>query len=77
MIEECPVNLECKVETKIVLGSNVLFLGEVACLHIDKTVLDKKGGVNLAKAEPIMFNLTNTYWEIGEKLAEYGFTESA
>ena len=75
MIKECPVNLECKVKNKIPLGSNILFLAEVVCLHVDKTILDEKGGVDLAKVAPIMFNLTNTYWGIGEKLAEYGFTK--
>jgi len=75
MIKECPVNLECKVKKKIPLGSNVLFLAEIVCLHVDKEMLDEKDGVNLAKATPIMFNLTNTYWGIGEKLADYGFTK--
>jgi len=75
MIKECPVNLECKVKKKVPLGSNVLFLAEVVCLHVDEKMLDEKGGVNLAKATPIMFNLTNTYWRIGEKLADYGFTK--
>jgi flavin reductase (DIM6/NTAB) family NADH-FMN oxidoreductase RutF len=75
MIEECPANLECKVKRKIPLGSNTLFLAEVVCLHVDKTILDEKGGVNLGKAKPIMFNLTKSYWGIGEKLADYGFTK--
>lgn len=77
MIKECPVNLECNVKNMIPLGSNVLFLAEVICLHIDNTILDEKGGVDLAKAKPIMFNLTNTYWGIGKKLAPYGFTKTA
>jgi len=75
MIGECPANLECKVKTKIPLGSNTLFLAEVVCLHVDEAILDEKGGVDLAKAKPIMFNLTGTYWGIGEKLADYGFTK--
>lgn len=74
MIEECPVNLECKVKRRILLGSNIMFLAEVVFLHVDKTILDETGGVNLGKAKPIMFNLTQTYWGIGEKLADYGFT---
>ena len=77
LIKECPVNLECKVKNRIPLGSNVLFLGEVICLHIDDTVLDEKGGIDLAKATPIMFNLSNSYWGIGEKLADYGFTRKS
>jgi len=75
MIEECPLNLECRVKTRIPLGSNILFLGEVLRIRIEENILDDKGGVDLAKAAPIMFNLTNTYWSIGEKLADYDFTK--
>lgn len=52
MIEECPANLECKVKKKIPLGSNILFLAEVVSLHIDKKMLDEKGGVNLQRHRP-------------------------
>jgi flavin reductase (DIM6/NTAB) family NADH-FMN oxidoreductase RutF len=76
MIRQCPVNLECKVKNEIPLGSNMLFLAEVVCLHVDRKMLDEKGGVDMEKAKPIMFNLTNTYWGIGKKLADYGFTRS-
>ena len=31
--------------------------------------------VKLAKATPIMFNLTNSYWGIGGKIADYGLTK--
>ena len=76
LIEECPLNLECEVKKMVPLGSSVLFLGEVVCLHVDDAILDEKGGVDLAKAAPIVFNLTNSYWGIGEKLADYGFSRS-
>ncbi|MFX1284468.1 MAG: flavin reductase family protein [Promethearchaeota archaeon] len=76
MIKECPINLECKVIMSIPLGSNVLFLGKVVCLHVDESILDSKGGMNLMKANPIMFNLTNSYWSVGEKIASYGFSKS-
>jgi len=76
IINECPMNLECKVVNEIPLGSNILFLAEVICLHVDKTILDEKGGVDLMKATPIVFNLTNTYWKIGGKIADYGFTKN-
>jgi flavin reductase (DIM6/NTAB) family NADH-FMN oxidoreductase RutF len=76
MIKECPVNLECKVKNEIPLGSNILFVAEVVCLHVEEEMLGENGGVNMEKAEPIMFNLTDAYWGIGKKLASYGFTRS-
>ena len=75
MIKECPINLESKVIKTIPLGSNVLFLGEVVSLHVEKSIIDKNGGVNLEKANLITFNLTNGYWGIGEKIADYGFSK--
>lgn len=32
----------------------------------------RKGRSDLAKASPLMFNLINTYWKIGEKLVITG-----
>ena len=37
-----------------------------------RSLIDEKGEVDLGKADPILFNLTNSYWEIGKKLADYG-----
>lgn len=70
------MNLECKVRRKIPLGSYVLFLGEVVHLHVEEEIIDEKGGVDLGKADSILFNLTNSYWGIGKKLADYGFSRS-
>ncbi|MFX0052387.1 MAG: hypothetical protein ACFE8U_13970 [Candidatus Hermodarchaeota archaeon] len=41
------------------LGSNVLFLGEVILLQVEESILDVKGGIDLIKAQPILFNLSN------------------
>ena len=41
-----------------------------------RSLIDEKGEVDLGKADPILFNLTNSYWEIGKKLADYGFSRS-
>lgn len=41
-----------------------------------RSLIDEKGGVDLRKADPILFNLTNSYWGIGKKLADYGFSRS-
>lgn len=70
------MNLECKVRRKIPLESNVLFLGEVVHFHVVEEITDKKGGVDLGKADSILFNLTSSYWRILKKLADYGFSRS-
>jgi len=41
IIEECPINLECKLVQTVKLPSHDLFIGEVVALHIDKKFLKK------------------------------------
>jgi flavin reductase (DIM6/NTAB) family NADH-FMN oxidoreductase RutF len=40
-ISECPVNMECKVEQIITLGTHDLFIAKAVALHIDETWKDK------------------------------------
>jgi len=41
IIEECPINLECKLVQIVKLHSHDLFIGEIVALHIDKKFLKK------------------------------------
>jgi flavin reductase (DIM6/NTAB) family NADH-FMN oxidoreductase RutF len=76
LIEECPVNLECKVKRIIPLGSHDLFLGEIVAIHIDDTVLKEKGRVDIGKALPITYCPgSHEYWSLGKMLGWYGFTK--
>nr|VFJ46106.1 MAG: NADH-FMN oxidoreductase RutF, flavin reductase (DIM6/NTAB) family [Candidatus Kentron sp. DK] len=40
LIAECPVNLECRVNTAMELGSHHLFIAEVLVTHVDSDVVD-------------------------------------
>jgi flavin reductase (DIM6/NTAB) family NADH-FMN oxidoreductase RutF len=51
MIMECPINIECKTKDVISLGSHDLFIAEVLAVHIDESVLDAKGRLDLTRAE--------------------------
>ena len=46
-IDECPVNIECKVKSIIPLGTHDLFLAEVLCSHIDEKLIDENGKIHL------------------------------
>jgi flavin reductase (DIM6/NTAB) family NADH-FMN oxidoreductase RutF len=53
------------------LGSHDLFLAEAVAVHVDETVLDKKGGFDAAKAKLFTFlPQTGDYWQLGEQLKE-------
>ena len=42
MIEESPVNLECKVTQIIPLGTHDMFLAEVVAVHVNENLFSKK-----------------------------------
>ena len=54
-IEECPINLECKVIDIQKFPSHEMFIAEVVHTHCDKEILDESGNVDFAKANLITF----------------------
>ncbi len=76
LIEECPVNLECKVRHFLTLGMHDLFIGEILAVHADKDTLDQAGNIDPKKMEPIaFFSRPREYWCLREKIGTYGFTQ--
>ena len=73
MIEECPVNIECKLREIKKLGAHDMFIGEVVAVHADKPLLDKDGHIDYKKARPFVYN-QGTYWNMGERIGYYGFS---
>lgn len=55
-IEECPVNIECKVKDIIPLGTHDLFLAEVLTSHIDEKLIDKNGKIHFEWANLIAYS---------------------
>ena len=51
ILEESPVNLECKVTQVIPLGSHDLFLAEVVACDVDESLLDENGKLCLEKGK--------------------------
>jgi len=54
LIEECPFNLECRVERVIELPSHDFFIGEIVESHMDENLMaDPKDG--FVKIDPLVF----------------------
>ncbi|RDE16982.1 MAG: flavin reductase family protein [Candidatus Thorarchaeota archaeon] len=71
MIKECIINIECKTKQVITLGSHDLFIAEVVAVHMDESVMDKKGEFDAAKAKLFTFlPQTGDYWELGGQILE-------
>jgi flavin reductase (DIM6/NTAB) family NADH-FMN oxidoreductase RutF len=71
MIEECPVNLECKVVHIIDLGSHSLVIGKIMETHISEDCMTD-GEPDVRKIQPIsyMTGQPGNYYCIGEDVGE-------
>ena len=50
MIEESPVNIECRVVEKKALGSHDMFMAEIVAVHADESLLNENGRLALERA---------------------------
>ena len=73
ILEESPVNLECKVTQVIPLGSHDLFLAEVVACDVDESLLDESGKLCLEKAKLIVYS-HGDYLALGRKLGTFGYS---
>jgi len=73
VIDECPVNIECRVQQVLSLGSHDLFIGEVVAVQIDEAVLDERGRLDFVKARPFAY-LGGEYRQVGERLGMFGYS---
>jgi flavin reductase (DIM6/NTAB) family NADH-FMN oxidoreductase RutF len=62
MIEQCPINLECRVMHSLELGSHTLYVGRIEEVHASSDCLTD-GKLDLEKVEPLVF--------LGEPLRQY------
>ena len=73
LVEESPVNLECKVTQVISLGSHDLFLAECVAVDVDERLLDESGKLCLNKAKLIVYS-HGDYLALGRKLGSFGYS---
>lgn len=70
MIQECPVNMECKVTKTFDTPTHDVFVGDIVSTHCEDSAL-VDGTVNLGKVKSFLFSLTDKgYWKTGDKLAD-------
>lgn len=73
LVAESPVNLECRVERKIPLGSHVMFLSRIVSLDVDETLIDENGVFHLEWAGLIVYS-HGSYYGLGPRLGTFGWT---
>ncbi len=74
IINESPVNIECKVTQIIPLGTHDMFMAEVVNVKADKTYINKEtGAFSLYKAKPICYSHGH-YYELGKLIGKFGYS---
>jgi flavin reductase (DIM6/NTAB) family NADH-FMN oxidoreductase RutF len=72
LIDECPINIECKVIDVLDLGSNLFFIGKVLVVHLDEDMLLEGNEVDFTKVDPVLFT-QKKYYSLGRLLGQRGF----
>ena len=73
LLAESPVNIECKVEQVIRLGTHDMFLARVVAVHADEAYMDETGRFSLDSAKPLVYS-HGTYFSLGKKLGIFGYS---
>lgn len=73
MIAECPVSIECRVKEKQELGSHVMFIADVLCVHAAEELIDDNNKFCLNKAGMLVYS-HGEYMGTGKALGNFGFS---
>ena len=73
LLDESPVNIECRVTQVLRLGTHDMFVAKVVSVHADEKYMDENGKFSLEKADPIAYS-HGTYYTLGEKLGTFGYS---
>ena len=73
LIEESPVNIECKVKQILPLGTHHMFLADVCCVDVDSQYMDENGKFSLQKAGLITYS-HGEYFSLGKNLGKFGYS---
>ncbi|WP_053956505.1 flavin reductase family protein [Inediibacterium massiliense] len=73
LILESPVNIECRVEDIVPLGSHHMFTAKVLAVNVDDQYMDAKNKFHLEKAKPICY-CHGEYYNLKKPLGHFGFS---
>ncbi len=73
LIEESPVNIECRVKQVIELGTHDMFLAEVVCVQVDSAYIDESGKFHMEDTHLTAYS-HGKYYELGKMLGSFGYS---
>lgn len=73
LVNESPVNIECRVTEVRELGSHHLFLAEVAAVDVDEAYFDEKDTFHLSWAKLLAYS-HGRYYGLGQEFGTFGYS---
>lgn len=73
ILAESPVNIECRVQQVLELGSHHMFLSEITAIQVDDSLVDPNGRLCLDRAKLVAY-AHGEYFALGEKLGSFGWS---
>lgn len=73
IIEESPINIECKVREITHLGSHDMFIADVVNVRADEKYIDETGKFKLTDAKPLVY-LHGGYYGLGDFIGKFGWS---
>ena len=73
LIAECPVSLECKIQSTQLLGTHELMLAEITAVNVEERYVDSKGKLNLQQMGLLAY-AHGEYFSLGRKLGDFGYS---
>ncbi len=72
-IAESPVNIYCKVQEVLPLGSHDCFIARITGVTVEDSYMDEKGKFDLTSTGIIAYS-HGEYFSLGEKLGKFGYS---
>ena len=73
LIEESPVNIECRVREYHEYGSHTMFVADVLCVHADEKYMDENGRFALEEAGLLAYS-HGTYFGLTKPQGTFGYS---
>lgn len=73
VLSASPVNIECKVEDIIPLGSHHMFVARVVNIMVDDSYMEESGRFALEATNPLVY-AHGSYFETGKQLGTFGYS---
>ncbi|WP_321370198.1 flavin reductase family protein [uncultured Draconibacterium sp.] len=73
IIDESPVNIECRVKDIVELGSHHMFISEVVSVSVDDTYMNEEQAFSFSKANPLVYSHGH-YFGMGKRIGKFGWS---